>query len=77
MTHPGIGALTGLALVHIYAPDLNPDERVWQHLKRVEFRNLGCDDLVHRSSEVKLAVNRMRRKPPFIQPFFERAGLEL
>jgi transposase len=60
-----------------YAPDLNPDERVWQHLKHVELRNLCCDDLVHLSAEVKLAVNRLRRKPTLIQSFFEGAGLEL
>jgi transposase len=60
-----------------YAPDLNPDEGVWQHLKHVELRNLCCDDLVHLSSEVKLAVNRLRSKPALIQSFFEGAGLEL
>lgn len=60
-----------------YAPDLNPDERVWQHLKHVELRNLCCDDLAHLSLEVKLAVNRTRRKPILIQSFFEGAGLEL
>jgi transposase len=60
-----------------YAPDLNPDERVWQHLKHVELRNLCCDDLVHLSSEIKLAVNCVRRKPTLIQSFFEGAGLEL
>jgi transposase len=60
-----------------YAPDLNPDERVWQHLKHVELRNLCCDDLLHLSSEVKLAVNRLRRHPPLIQSFFEGAGLVL
>ena len=60
-----------------YAPDLNPDEYVWQHLKHVELRNLCCDDLVHLSTEVKCAVNRLRRKPTLIQYFFEGAGLEL
>lgn len=60
-----------------YAPDLNPDEQVWQQLKHVELRNLCCDDLAHLSSEVKLAVNRLRRKPTLIQSFFEGAGLEL
>ena len=60
-----------------YAPDLNPDERVWQHLKHVELRNLCCDDLVHLHAEIDLAVNRMRRKPSLIESFFEGAGLAL
>jgi transposase len=51
-----------------YAPDLNPDEYVWQHLKHVELRNSCCDDLVHLSTEVKHAVNRLRRKPTLIHP---------
>src|SRR3954453_17580803 len=28
-----------------YAPDLNPQEWVWNYLKRVELRNLSCLDL--------------------------------
>ena len=30
-----------------YAPELNPDEGVWQHFKHVELRNLCCTDLDH------------------------------
>jgi hypothetical protein len=29
------------------APDLNPDEGVWQHLKHVELRNLCCFGFSH------------------------------
>lgn len=60
-----------------YAPDLNPDEFVWRHLKQVELGNLCCDDLTHLSSELKLAVNRLRRNQPLIQSFFAGAGLQL
>jgi transposase len=28
-----------------YAPDLNPDEGVWKHLKCVELKNLCCQSL--------------------------------
>ena len=28
-----------------YAPDLNPGEGVWNHLKRVELQNRCCQDL--------------------------------
>lgn len=60
-----------------YAPDLNPDEGVWQHLKHVELRNLCCVDLDHLEVELTLAVRRMRRKPELIQSFFAGAGLDL
>ena len=32
-----------------YAPDLNPVEGAWQHLKLVEMRNLVCLDLEERT----------------------------
>ncbi len=60
-----------------YAPDLNPDESAWQHLKHVELRNLCCRDLDHLSVELNLAVKRLRKKPPLIQSFFAGAGLNI
>lgn len=60
-----------------YAPDLNPDEGVWQHLKHVEMRNLCCADLYHLSVELNLAVKRLRKKPSLIQSFFAGAGLDI
>src|SRR5215470_18436799 len=44
-----------------YAPELNPDECVWHHLKDVELRNLCCNDLVHLNQELDLAFRRIRR----------------
>jgi transposase len=60
-----------------YAPDLNPDEGVWQHLKHVELRNLCCRDLAHLQQELTLAIRRLRSKPHLIQSFFAEAGLEI
>lgn len=60
-----------------YAPDLNPDEGTWQHLKRVELRNVCCSDLGHLRRELDLAIIRLRRKPYLIQSFFNQAGLSL
>lgn len=69
-------------LIHVeefpaYAPDLNPDEGVWQHLKHVELRNLSCRDLDHLETELTLAIRRMRRRPELIQSLFAEAGLDL
>jgi transposase len=60
-----------------YAPDLNPDEGVWQHLKRVEMRNLCCADLDDLHHELRLAISRLRQKPQLIQSFFARVGLDI
>jgi transposase len=60
-----------------YAPDLNPAEGAWQHLKNVELRNLCCLDLEELHLELCLAVGRLRRKPHIIQSFFAEAELNL
>ena len=60
-----------------YAPDLNPDEGTWRHLKRVELANVCCSDLMNLHSQVSLAVARLRRKPHIIQSFFVQAGLPI
>lgn len=60
-----------------YAPDLNPDEGVWNQLKYVELRNVCCRDLAHLQQQLNLAIVRVRRQPTLIQSFFAGAGLSL
>jgi len=60
-----------------YAPDLNPDEGVWNHLKYVELRNVCCLNLGHLQHQLNLALTRLRRRPDLIQSFFAGAGLDL
>jgi transposase len=64
-----------LELLPPYAPDLNPDEGVWQQLKHVELRNVCCADLVELCHVLRLATQRLRAKPHLIQSFFAEAGL--
>lgn len=58
-----------------YAPELNPTEGVWQHLKDVELRNLTCANLAALHHELHLAIMRLRSKPRLLQACFARAGL--
>ncbi len=60
-----------------YAPDLNPGEGVWQHLKHVDMRNLCCVNLPHLRSELQLAIKRLRRKPHVLTACFAQAGLSV
>jgi transposase len=60
-----------------YAPELNPVEGVWDHLKYVELRNLCCWDLPHLTTELTLAIRRLRTKPQLIRACFAGAGLTL
>lgn len=61
----GSGAAQRLHLERLpaYAPDLNPDEGVWNHLKRVELKNRCCQDLDELRWELGLALRRLRRRP--------------
>lgn len=45
-----------------YAPELNPDEGIWQYLKRVELRNVCCNDLAELRLELRLATARLRHR---------------
>ena len=56
-----------------YAPDLNPVEWLWQHLKHVELRNLIARDLEELHFKFHLAVGRIRYKRHLIQSFFRDA----
>jgi transposase len=60
-----------------YAPDLNPVEWLWKHLKEVELRNLTCLDLDQLHMELHLALGRVRQRRALVRSFFEGAGLEL
>jgi transposase len=73
----GAGRRIHLEPLPPYAPDLNPQEWVWQHLKHVELRNLACLDLEELHEQFHLALARLRRKKHLAQSFFAGAGLEL
>ncbi len=70
------GAAARLHLEHFpaYAPDLNPDEGIWHHLKDVELRNRCCQTLDELRWELGLAVRRLRRKRHVIQGCFRQCG---
>lgn len=45
-----------------YAPDLNPDEGIWKHLKYVELKNVCCRSLSELRVELRRAKERLRHK---------------
>jgi hypothetical protein len=57
------------------APELHPDEGVWQQRTGVEWRHLGCVDRHHRWNDLRTAVKRVRRKPRIRNGCFAGAGL--
>jgi len=58
-----------------YAPDLNPVEWLWRHLKQEEMKNLACLDLEELHEEIHLALGRVGHKTRLPPTFFAGAGL--
>ncbi len=57
-----------------YAPDLNPDEGIWNYLKRVELRNTCCASLRHLREALRAAAIRLCGKPDIIRGCIRQAG---
>ena len=57
-----------------YAPDLNPDEGVWNYLKRVELKNVCCRDLAQLRTELRKAKERLRHKKNVVQACIHQPG---
>jgi len=57
-----------------YAPELNPEEGIWRYLKRVELKNVVCQDRSHLRHELRKATQRLRRKREIIQACIQQPG---
>lgn len=60
-----------------YAPDLNPDEGIWNYLKRVELANVCCPSLACLQTELIRARERLRHKRHIIRSCFSQCGISL
>lgn len=70
----GAAARLQLAQLPPYAPELNPDEGVWNHLKRSELKNRCCQDVDELRWELGLAIRRLRRRPLVLAACFRHCG---
>ena len=60
-----------------YAPELNPQEGVWNLLKRVELKNVCCLDWQHLRREWLHAKERLRHRKSILRQCFAHAGCSL
>jgi len=56
----GAAARVQLEQLPGYAPELNPDEGIWKHLKYVELKNVCCRSLSELRVELRKAKERLR-----------------
>jgi transposase len=59
-----------------YAPELNPEEGIWKHLKYVELKNICCRSLTELRRELRKAKERLRHKRDVILGCIRQPGLE-
>ena len=57
-----------------YAPDLNPDEGIWNYLKRVELGNVCCANLDQLHHALIRAKERLRHKKEIIKSCSRQCG---
>jgi transposase len=60
-----------------YAPELNPDEGIWKHLKYVELKNICCKSLSELRRELRKAKERLRHKKHVILGCIRQPGFEV
>ena len=58
-----------------YAPELNPDEGVWNELKHHDLPNVSCLDLRGLRTLLRRGIRRLQHRPDLIRGFFAEAGL--
>lgn len=58
-----------------YAPELNPTEYIWGHLKQHELPNFCPKNLWELGHFARRALRRMRRRPTLVTSFWKQAGL--
>ncbi len=67
--------LIWLEFLPAYAPELNPTEYIWGHLKQHELANFCPKDLGELSVHAIRALKRMRRRPNLVLAFWQQADL--
>jgi transposase len=60
-----------------YAPELNPDEGVWDHTKYARLPNFAPRDTEHLRRKLRYELTRLKRRPDLLASFIRHTGLSL
>lgn len=58
-----------------YAPDLNPDEGIWNHLKYAEHKNTCCHTVRQLTDAVEAALHKIKAATEILHGCSAQAGL--
>lgn len=73
----GAAARIHLERLPAYAPEVNPQEGVWNLLKRRELKNVCCKNLTELDQQLLLARARLRHRKQTLRQCFAHAGYSL
>jgi hypothetical protein len=73
---PALGDAVAVIQLPAYAPDLNPTEGVWSHIKR-SLGNLAVTGVEHLAAVVKNRLKRVQYRPDLLDSFLSHTGLTL
>lgn len=54
-----------------YSPELNPDEKVWRHLKQISLKNYQAHDKKHLTKLVLASLRKIQKSPELTKTFFD------
>lgn len=60
-----------------YAPELNPDEQVWNHTKYADLANFIPDDVLHLGQSVAASLRETRTNQALLKSFFQKSKLRI
>jgi hypothetical protein len=60
-----------------YAPELNPAEGAWAHLRATALANLAALSFVELAAAVRGGLRRIQRRPDLVAAFLAHTGLQL
>jgi transposase len=60
-----------------YAPELNPDEQVWNWTKRVPLANRPADDADWLFNQLIESLTELQRRPDLLSGFVDHSGLQV
>jgi transposase len=58
-----------------YAPDVNPVEYLWSHLKYGRMANFAPDDVFQLNTVIRRNLRHIAQSPRMLQSFFDASGL--
>ena len=59
----------------LYAPELNPVEQLWNHLKYAKLANFAAEDVRQLDQLARRHLHRIKRSPSRLQSFLNAADL--